>query len=140
MATVFTRIIAGEIPGHFVWKDEVCVVFLSINPTNDGHALVVPREEIDQWIDLGAETAAHLMRVAHAIGRAQREVWKSARIGLLVAGFDVPHVHVHVVPTDHMGHLNLAHAASSVDPAALASAAERLRDALRDLGHAESSG
>jgi len=137
MATVFTRIIAGELPGHFVWKDDACVAFLSINPTNRGHALVVPRGEVDHWLDLEADEAAHLMRVAHAIGRAQREAWEPTRVGLLVAGFEVPHVHVHVVPIDHMGHINLANAASSIDPDALARAAAELRAALRKLGHAE---
>ena len=63
--TIFTRIIDGELPGQFVWSDDRCVVFLSINPVTPGHALVVPRAEIDHWLDLDPELAAHLMVVAH---------------------------------------------------------------------------
>jgi histidine triad (HIT) family protein len=137
MATIFTKSIDGDVPAHFVWKDDVCVVFLSINPTNRGHALVVPRAEIDHWLELEPEVVSHLMRVAHAIGKAQQAAWSPARVGLLVAGFEVPHVHVHVVPTEHMGHLNLANSAQRPDPDALAEAAQQLREALRALGHPE---
>ena len=72
MTTLFTTIIDGEIPGTFVWRDETCVVFLSINPLAPGHALVVPIEEIDHWIDAPAELNAHLFAVAQVIGRPSR--------------------------------------------------------------------
>ena len=70
MTTVFTRIINGEIPGTFVWRDDRCVAFMSINPLARGHVLVVPIEEIDHWIDADPELCAHLFAVAHEIGRA----------------------------------------------------------------------
>ena len=134
MPTIFTRIIDGEIPGTFVWRDDVCVGFLSINPMAAGHVLVVPRAEEAHWIDLPVETNEHLMRVAHAIGRAQHEAYGCARIGLIVAGYEVPHVHVHVIPTNHMGELSFANAAPSVSPAELAENADRIRDVLRKQG------
>ena len=134
MPTLFTRIIDGEIPGTFVWRDEVCVGFLSINPMAAGHVLVVPRAEEPHWIDLSVETNEHLMRVAHAIGRAQVEAFRCARVGLIVAGYEVPHVHVHVIPTNHMGELSFANAAPSVSPAELAENADRIRDVLRKQG------
>lgn len=139
MATVFTKIIAGELPGHFVWRDDLCVAFLSINPTSRGHALVVPRAEVDHWLDLDAEVAAHLTQVAHAIGRAQQAAGSAPRVGLMIAGFEVPHVHVHVVPMSSMLQLDLSSGDTSPDPDALAQAAEEIRAALRKLGHAEVS-
>ena len=131
MPSVFTRIIQGELPARFVWKDELCVVFLSIAPLRPGHALVVPRAEVEHWIDLPAVTAAHLMLVAQTIGKAQQAAFNPARVGLMIAGFEVPHVHVHVVPIDGMQHLDFASADVQARAAALDEAAGRLRVALR---------
>jgi histidine triad (HIT) family protein len=139
VATVFTKIIEGELPGELVWRDELCVAFLSINPTSEGHTLVVPRAEVDHWLDLEPGVAGHLVEVAHAIGRAQREAWSPRRVGLMIAGFEVPHVHVHVVPMSGMAQLDLATAARSVEADALARAAERIREGLRKLGHLQVS-
>jgi histidine triad (HIT) family protein len=136
MPTIFTRILRGELPARFVWQDEVCAVFLSIAPLRPGHALVVPRAEVDHWIDLPADTAAHLMVVAHAIGKAQQQAFDPARVGLMIAGFEVPHVHVHVVPTESMADLDFANADGRAQAAALDDAAERLRAALRAQGAA----
>lgn len=131
MPSVFTRIIQGELPARFVWKDELCVVFLSIAPLRPGHALVVPRAEVEHWIDLPAVTAAHLMMVAQTIGKAQQVAFNPARVGLMIAGFEVPHVHVHVVPIDGMQDLDFASADVQARAAALDEAASRLRAALR---------
>jgi len=131
MPSVFTRIIQGELPARFVWKDELCVVFLSIAPLRPGHALVVPRAEIEHWIDLPAVTAAHLMMVAQTVGKAQQAAFNPARVGLMIAGFEVPHVHVHVVPIDGMQDLDFASADVQARASALDDAASRLRTALR---------
>jgi histidine triad (HIT) family protein len=132
MATVFTRIIDGELPGHFVWRDADAVAFLSINPIAAGHTLVVPRVEVDHWLDLPPALNAHLLAVAQRIGQAQMELFSPMRIGLIVAGFEVPHVHVHVIPTATMADLSFANAAATVDHAELAAQAERLAAALAD--------
>lgn len=139
MPTIFTRIINGELPGRFVWRDDVAVGFLSINPLQPGHALVVPVAEVDHWIDLDRDVANHCMGVAHAIGRAQMERFDPVRIGLMIAGLEVPHVHLHVVPIRGVHDLDFSNADPSPDPAALDDAAERLRDGLRSLGYAEVS-
>lgn len=110
MATIFTRIIEGELPGRFVWRDERCVAFLSINPLRPGHTLVVPIEEVDHWLDLDTDTMSHLTTVAHTIGRAQMQVFRPKRIGLMIAGLEVPHVHVHVVPISDVHDLDFANA------------------------------
>ena len=135
MPTVFTRIITGEWPGTFVWRDDICVAFLSINPMAFGHTLVVPIEEVDHWIDLDPATSEHLFRVARAIGRAQQRAFACERVGLIIAGYEVPHTHLHVVPTQHLSELSFANAAASVERADLERAALAMTDALRALGY-----
>jgi diadenosine tetraphosphate (Ap4A) HIT family hydrolase len=130
MPTIFTRIINGEIPGTFVHRDEHCVAFLSINPLAHGHTLVVPIAEVDHWVDLEPALAAHLFDVAHRIGRAQNTAFRCDRVGVIVAGYEVPHTHIHLVPTEHMGQLNFANAAASADRDQLESAAAAIRAAL----------
>lgn len=139
MPTIFTRIIDGELPGRFVWRDEQCVVFLSIDPLQPGHALVVPIAEVDHWLDLEPDLVAHLSTVAQAVGQAQQEAFSPARVGLIVAGFDVPHVHLHVVPTRDMRDLDFANCMHDVPAEEMDAAAEALRTALRAAGHAEVS-
>jgi histidine triad (HIT) family protein len=134
MPSIFTRIIAGELPARFVWKDDHAVAFLSIGPMMPGHTLVVPRAEIDHWIDMDPALTAHCFGVAQWIGRAQRDVWNPARVGLMIVGDEVPHAHVHVVPINHPGELSFAHVDPAPDPAAMDDAARRLRGALRALG------
>lgn len=134
MATVFSRIIAGEIPGTFVHRDERCVAFLSINPMAFGHTLVVPVDEVDEWIDLEPSLSAHLFAVAHRIGRAQRTAFGCTRVGLIIAGYEVPHTHLHVIPTDHMGQLSFANAAATIERSELDRAAAAIVDALAEAG------
>lgn len=98
MATLFTKIIQGEIPGQVVWSDDVCAAFLDVSPLTRGHALVVPLEEVDRWTDLDSATLAHLMDVGARIGRAQLEAFGGERTGVIIQGFEVPHAHVHVFP------------------------------------------
>lgn len=135
MATVFTKIINGELPGRFVWSDERAVGFLSINPLGPGHTLVVPRAEVDHWIDADAELLTHLTAVSRSIGDAISTVWQPPRVGLLVAGFEVPHLHLHVFPAWNMAAFDFANAAKSVDAAEQDKHRDTLRAALRDAGH-----
>ena len=123
MATIFSRIIAGDIPGTFVHRDEHCVVFMSINPLARGHALVVPVAEVDHWVDLEPALAAHLFAVAHRVGRAQQAAFECERVGLIIAGYEVPHAHLHIVPTSSMRQLDFSNAAGSVDRSDLEAAA-----------------
>lgn len=134
MPTLFTRIIDGDIPGTFVWRDERCVAFLSINPLRFGHTLVVPRAEVDHWLDLAPDLAAHLTAVAQTIGRAQQQAFQPVKVGLIIAGLEVPHVHLHLVPMQNEGDLSFANAAASVEREELDTAAVSIRAALRDLG------
>ncbi len=110
MGTIFTRIIEGEIPGTFVWRDPLVVGFLSINPLNPGHTLIVPRQEIDHWIDCPPPLRDHLFEVAQCIGAAVQAAWEPTRVALLVVGLEVAHLHLHVVPIWGMGDVDFARA------------------------------
>jgi diadenosine tetraphosphate (Ap4A) HIT family hydrolase len=133
MPTIFTKIIDGELPGTFVWRDDVCVAFMSIAPIRPGHTLVVPRAEVDHWIDLDPDVNAHLMRVAQEIALAQQAAFSPVRIGLIIAGLEVPHTHVHVIPIVGMQDLDFANA-SDTTPDALAETAAAIRAAMRERG------
>ena len=98
MPSIFSRIIAGELPARFVWKDDRCVAFLSNRPLRPGHTLVVPRLEVDHWLDADPELLGSLSLTAQVIGKAQMAAFDAARIGVLIAGLEVPHLHIHVVP------------------------------------------
>lgn len=135
MTSVFTRIIAGELPARFVWQDEQCVAFLSAGPLAQGHTLVVPREEVDQWVDADPGLLAHLMQVAQRIGRAQVDAFGAQRAGLMVAGYEIPHLHVHVWPSNSMDDYDMARVDNSPEPKDLEEAARRIRDGLRSAGH-----
>ena len=132
MASIFTKIIAGELPGHFVWRDDHCVAIMTIQPIRAGHVLVVPKAEIDQWTDLPVELAHHLMQVSHKIGNALKRVYTAQRIGLMIAGLEVPHTHIHLVPMDSMNDLNFAFA-KNADAETLALAAEKISMALEKV-------
>jgi len=137
MTTIFSRIIAGEIPGRFIWSDEACVAFLTIEPLAPGHTLVVPRTEVDHWVDLDRDLSSHLFDVARLIGDGIRYAFSPARVGLMIQGFEVPHTHLHVWPANSPGDFNLAAADRSPAPEAQDEAAEQLRGALHDLGYGE---
>lgn len=130
MATIFTRIIDGELPGRFVHRDDICVAFLTIEPLTPGHTLVVPIAEVDHWIDLDDDTANHLMDVAKRVGRAIDQVFAPTKIGLMIAGLEVPHVHIHVTGIEGVHDLDFGNADRSPDPDELDRIAERLRAAL----------
>ena len=131
MTTIFSRIINGEIPGTFVYRDEQCVAFLSINPLADGHVLVVPVEEVDHWIDLSSELSSHLFAVAHRISRALAQAFPCERVGLIIAGYEINHCHIHLVPTQSMHELNFANAAATVSRETLEANATAIVEALQ---------
>ena len=138
MASVFTKIIGGEIPGRFVWKDDRVVAFLTIQPIHAGHVLVVPRQEVDHWIDLEPGLWSSVMEVSRTIGRALQHAYSPKRVGVIVAGFEVPHVHVHVIPSDSMADIEFSRARAA-KPEELDAAAQRIRASLDALGFAHGS-
>ena len=135
MPSIFSRIIEGELPARFVWKDDLCVVFLSNRPLRPGHALVVPRQEVDHWIDLDTSLLTHLTTVAQSIGKAQMAGFKPARIGVMLAGLEVPHVHFHVVPIRGVHDLDFGNQDPNPDPKVMDDAAQTIRRELRKLAY-----
>ncbi len=132
--SLFTKIIEGELPGQFVWKDDVAVAFLSIAPLKPGHTLVVPRQEVDLWTDCPSDLRDHLIDVSQTIARAIQQVFSPNRVGLMIAGLEVPHLHIHLVPIDGVHDLDFANAAVSVDREELAESASSIRSALASEG------
>lgn len=140
MASLFTKIIDGDLPGHFVWKDQVCVAFLTIGPLKPGHTLVVPRVEVDHWLDLDPETLAHLTRVSQSVGQALWRVYDPVKVATLTAGLEVPHVHFHVWPIWTPRDLDFDNASSETSSEEIGKEAEKIRQALRTLGYDEVTG
>jgi histidine triad (HIT) family protein len=140
MASIFTKIIEGDLPGQFVWKDDTVVAFLSIAPLKPGHTLVVPRAEVDHWIDLDLAQMQHLTSVAHAVGNAIQKAFDPIRVGATILGLEVPHVHIHLVPIWTPYDLDFANADGDAKAEDIAAAAEKLRAELRAAGRSEVAG
>ncbi|WP_254276664.1 HIT family protein [Halomonas sp. 3H] len=129
MASVYTRIMQGELPGHFVHEDDRCVAIMTIQPMKPGHVLVIPREEIDHWDDLPSDLADHLMAVSRRVTKAIKRAFPCKRVGLLIVGLEVPHVHIHLTPLDAMEDIRVV--GLDMAPAEeLAAAADKIRAAL----------
>lgn len=133
--TIFTRIIRGELPGRFVWRDDQVVAFLTIAPLRPGHVLVVPIDEIDRWTDVPPDTWLHVCDVSQRIATVLERSFDCTRVGLIIAGLEVPHCHVHLVPIQSEADLDFARADHNADGAALDAVAERIREGLRAAGY-----
>ena len=134
MPSIFSQIIAGHIPARFVWKDPECVAFLDVRPLRPGHTLVVPRQEVPHWIDLPPALCAHVFAVSQQIGQALQQAFQPEKVGLLIAGLEVAHTHIHLVPIQSMRDLDFQQADPHPRPEDLDAAAARIRSALRILG------
>lgn len=132
MSTVFSKVINGDLPGRFVYRSSDVVAFLSIEPLAYGHVLVVPVEEVDKWTDMAPELWARVNAVAYEIGNAVIQAFDAPRAGNVIAGFEVPHAHIHVFPARSMDDFNFANVipADQTDEAAMDEAARKLRAAL----------
>ncbi len=133
MATIFTKIINGELPGRFVYEDDEFVGFLTIEPMTQGHTLVVPRAEIDQWQDVNADVFARCMAVAQRIGRAVTKAFDADRAGVIIAGLEVPHLHIHVFPARHLTDFGFAGVDRNPSPQSLDEAQAKIKAALAEL-------
>jgi len=134
MASVFTKIINGELPGRFVYEDDEVVAFLTIAPITQGHTLVVPREEIDNWQDVDPAKFAKVMSVSQLIGKAVCKAFDTERAGVIIAGLEVPHLHVHVFPARNLSDFGFANADPNPSPESLDEAQAKIREALAQLG------
>jgi histidine triad (HIT) family protein len=133
MPTLFTRILNGDIPGTFVYRDDSCAAFLSINPLAEGHVLVVPVEEVDHWLDLSPTLSEHLFHVSHRLGIALQKAFPCERVGMIIAGYEINHCHIHLIPTQNITQFNFANAAATVEREALKQQASKIINALENL-------
>lgn len=127
MASIFTRIIRGEIPCHKVAEDDRYLAFLDINPLREGHTLVVPKVEVDKFFELPSDVLAGIMPFAQVVASRIAEVVPCDRVGLCVIGLEVPHAHVHLIPIDSMEDMDLTRPKLKLSTERLAALAERLR-------------
>ncbi|RAV07206.1 HIT family protein [Mycolicibacterium sp. GF69] len=133
MASVFTKIINGELPGRFVYEDDEIVAFLTIAPITQGHTLVVPRAEIDHWQSVETAVLGRVMEVSQLIGKAVVKAFPAERAGVIIAGMEVPHLHVHVFPTNNLADFGFANADQNPSPQSLDDAQARIKAALAQL-------
>jgi diadenosine tetraphosphate (Ap4A) HIT family hydrolase len=133
MATVFTKIINRELPARFVYEDDEIVAFLTIQPMTQGHTLVVPRAEIDQWQDVDSAVFGRIMEVAQLIGKAVCRAFRTARAGVIIAGLEVPHLHIHVFPTRNLSDFGFANVDRNPSPQSLDEAQAKIKAALAQL-------
>jgi diadenosine tetraphosphate (Ap4A) HIT family hydrolase len=133
MASVFTMIINRDLPGRFVYEDDDVVAFLTIEPMTQGHTLVVPRAEIDNWQDVDPAAFGHVMAVSQRIGKAVSKAFDTERSGVIIAGLEVPHLHVHVFPARHLTDFGFEHVDRNPSPESLDEAQAKIKAALADI-------
>lgn len=138
MASIFTKIIDREIPGHFVWEDDLCIAILTIQPIRKGHCMVIPKEEVNHWDDVPEATAMHLMAVSQKIAKAIKATVPCKRVGVSIIGIEVPHCHIHLMPMDSTADMDFRNA-REMAPELLAETAAGLRDALVSRGYREAA-
>lgn len=136
MSSVFSKIIAGEIPGKFVWADDECVAIATIEPVRPGHVMVIPRQEVERFSDLPPQLFAHLAQISQIIGKAQQAAFDVDRAVMVLLGFEVPHTHIHLVPANSEADANMR-LASAAPEAEITQAMEKLRAALREMGYGD---
>ncbi len=129
MASIFTRIVQGEIPCHKLAENDQFLAFLDVRPIRAGHALVIPKEEVDYLFDLDDERLGGIMQFAKPVAKAIEKVVPCKRIGVVVIGLEVPHAHVHLVPIQQISDINFA-LAKPAAPDELETLAASIREAM----------
>lgn len=129
MASIFTRIINGEIPAYKLAENEKFLAFLDVNPLRPGHTLVVPKQEIDYIFDLPDDLLSEIMIFAAAVSQKIKKAVPCKRIGLSVIGLEVPHAHVHLIPMDEVSDMNFARPKLQISPKEMERIAEAIRNA-----------
>lgn len=133
MSSIFSRIVAKEIPAHIVAENENYLAFLDINPLVEGHTLVIPKKEVDYIFDLDDEMLAGLHVFAKKVAKAIESVIECERIGITVIGLEVPHTHVHLIPINNVDDMNFGRMKLSPSKEELAEMADKISKALQIL-------
>lgn len=127
MASIFTKIIQGEIPAHRVAETEDYLAFLDIMPLREGHVLVIPKKEVDNLFDLDEETYVGLQLFAKIVAEAIKKAFECKKVGVAVVGLEVPHAHIHLIPIDVVSDMNFEREKLKPSQEALAEAADKIR-------------
>jgi histidine triad (HIT) family protein len=130
MASIFSKIIAGEIPCHKIYEDENHLAFLDVMPLVRGHVLVVPKKEIDYIFDLSEEEMANMWKFALSVAKAIKKAIPCKRVGTAVIGLEVPHAHIHLVPMETANDLNFTREKLKVSSDELAQISELIRNCI----------
>ena len=130
MPTLFTKILAGEIPAHKILENDRYLAFLDIRPVNPGHTLVIPKQEVDYIFDMEDDLLKGLMIFAKKVAQGIGKTFPCKKVGIMVAGIEVPHAHIHLIPINSVGDLNFARAKAATQEE-LASAAQKIRANLK---------
>jgi histidine triad (HIT) family protein len=131
MASIFTRIINGEIPCYRIAEDDRFFAFLDINPLREGHTLVVPKQETDYIFDLDDDTVAGMMVFSKKIATAMKEAIPCVRIGVAILGLEVPHAHIHLVPMNSMEDVNFRNPKLKFTPEEFKATAEKIKGKIK---------
>ena len=108
MATIFTKIVEGQIPSYKIYEDEKFYAFLDINPMAKGHTLVIPKQEVDYLFDIDDTMLSEMIVIAKKIAKAMEQAVACTRVGMMVIGLEVPHAHIHLIPIQNEGDMNLS--------------------------------
>ena len=133
MASIFTRIVEGEIPSYKIAESDDCYAFLDINPLARGHVLVIPKREVDYFFDLDDELYNTLFSFAKKVGKAIETVIKCKRIGLIVFGLDVPHAHIHLIPINKSSEMSFSSPKVQLSQEEFQEIAQKINDAFEKL-------
>ncbi|HVV56460.1 MAG TPA: HIT family protein [Mucilaginibacter sp.] len=129
--TIFSKIVAGEIPAYKIAETIDFLAFLDINPLAEGHVLVIPKQEVDYLFDLDDETYTGLQIFAKIVATGLKKAISCKRIGVAVIGLEVPHAHIHLIPMNNVSDLNFARPKLSFTPEQFHATAEKIREALK---------
>ncbi len=131
MNSVFSKIVAREIPAYVVAEDDKCIAFLDVNPLAEGHVLAVPKQEVDYIFDLDEEIYKHLMVFARKVAKGLKNAVECKRIGVAVIGLEVPHAHIHLIPLKSEQDIHFGRPKLQIEEARMRELAEKIRDAIR---------
>lgn len=131
MSSIFSKIVAGDIPSYKIAEDEHFYAFLDINPMAKGHTLVIPKKEVDYIFDVEDKTLADMVIFAKKIGLAVEKAIPCKRIGMMVIGLEVPHAHIHLIPINKESDMNLSNPKLKLDKEEFESIAAKIREELQ---------
>jgi len=134
MTSIFSKIIQRDIPGHIVYEDEYTIAILTINPINPGHTLIIPKVEINHFLDVPEPFYSKVFSNAKFIGQAIHKVAKSKRIGAIIQGLEVPHFHLHLVPLNSPADMDFRNS-KSPSQEELKETCEKIKATLKEMGY-----